>query len=176
MSAARRLASSLLSAMVRCSSSDSQDWVHAMLRELDFIESDWESLFWALGSTAAIFRYSFPRGLRAWLGKHSGREGGLMTKNIREKTVGVISGVVIAVAVLATSAFGLVRLSLFLFPAWDVQRVPWAEWLAVIAIPETIFIFTAISLWRKRRSMAVGILLSAIVLVAHFVVHITTHG
>jgi len=99
-----------------------------------------------------------------------------MTKNIGEKTVGVVSGVVIAVAVLATSAFGLVRLSLFLFPAWDVQRVPWAGWLAVIAIPETIFIFTAISLWRKRRSMAVGILLSAIVLVAHFVVHITTHG
>jgi hypothetical protein len=162
--------------MVRCSSSDSLDWAYAMLRELDFIESDWEALFWALGSTTAIFRYAVPRGLRSWLGKHSRREGGLMTKNIGKKTVGVMSGVIIAVAVLATCAFGLVRLSFFLVPGWDVERVPWAEWLAVIVIPETIFLFTAVALWRKRRSMAVGILLSAIVLVAHFVVHITTHG
>jgi hypothetical protein len=54
--------------------------------------------------------------------------------------------------------------------------VPWAQWPAVIAIPETIFIVAALALWRKRRSMAAGIVLSAIVLFAHFIVHVATHG
>jgi hypothetical protein len=53
--------------------------------------------------------------------------------------------------------------------------VQWAELLAVIVIPETIFIVSALALWRKRRSMAVGIVMSAVTLVAHVVVHLTTH-
>ena len=156
------------------SSSDSQDWANAMLRELDFIESDWAALFWALGGMTAVFRHSVPRGLRAWFGKHSNQEEGPMKKSIGKKTAGVISGIIIAVAV-TVCAFGLVRLSFLFFPAWNLKRVQWAELLAVIVIPETIFIVAALTLWRKRRSMAVGILLSAITLVAHFVVHLTIH-
>jgi hypothetical protein len=53
-----------------------QDWANAMLRELDFIESGWAALFWALGSTTAIYRYS-SRGLRAWFRKYSGHEEAL---------------------------------------------------------------------------------------------------
>ena len=96
--------------------------------------------------------------------------------DIGKHVVGVVSGAVIAAGVLAASAFGLVRLSLFLFPGWDVERVPWAQWLSVIAIPETIFIVAAVGLWRKRRSTAAGIVLSAIVLFTHFIVHVATHG
>lgn len=29
-----------------------------MVREMDFVEGDWAALFWAVGSTAALFRYS----------------------------------------------------------------------------------------------------------------------
>jgi hypothetical protein len=78
-------------------------------------------------------------------------------------------------ALLVICAFGLVRLSFLFFPARDLERVQWAELLAVIAIPETIFIGATLALWRKRRSMAVGILLSAVTLVAHVVIHFTAH-
>jgi hypothetical protein len=81
---------------------------------------------------------------------------------------------IIAVAV-TVCAFGLVRLSFLFFPAWNLERVQWAELLAVIVIPETIFMVAALTLWRKRRSMAIGILLSGVTRVTHFVVHLTTH-
>jgi len=147
-----------------------------MLRELDFIESDWAALFWALGSSTAILRHAVPRGLRAWLGKYSRREEKEMNNNIGKKAVGVMWGVGIAVAVFAASGFGLLGLSYLLFPQWDAEKVRWAQWLLVILIPEVVFISTAVAVWRKRRSMAVGILLSAAILIVHFIVHITTHG
>ena len=99
-----------------------------------------------------------------------------MLKNMGKKALEMVSGVAIACAVLASCAFGLARLSVLLFPGWDLERLPWAEWLTVIVIPEAIFIITAVALWQKRRSVAAGILLSAITLISHFVVHITTHG
>jgi hypothetical protein len=145
-----------------------------MLSELDFIESDWAALFWALGSTSAIFRHSLSCGLRAWFGKRSNQGEGLMLKHIRRNAAGTLSGVVIAVGVLA-GAFGVVRLLFVLFPASDLKQVQWAELLAVIVVPETIFIVSALALWRKRRSMAVGIVMSALTLVAHIVFHVTTH-
>lgn len=163
MSAVRRLASGWMRAVLRHASSDSQEWANAMLRELDVIEGDWAALSWALGCTTALFRHSVPRGLRAWLGK---RLDG-------KQAVGAISGIVIAVAVTG-SAFALVRKLFYLFPAWDLGPIPW--WVAMIGIPEVIFIVAAAALWRKRRSMAVGILLSAVTLVAHFIVHVATHG
>jgi hypothetical protein len=174
MSATRRLASRLLRAMVRYSSSDSLDWANAMLRELDFIESDWAALFWALGSTTAIFRHSVPRGLRAWFGKLSNQEEGVILKHIRKHAAGTVSGIVIAIGVLVC-AFGLVRLSFLLFPGLGLEQVQWPELLAVIVIPEAIFIVGAVALWRKRRSMAVGFVVSAVILVAHVVVHVSTH-
>src|SRR5580704_5459223 len=108
MSAARRLASRLLGAAVRQSSSGSQEWARAMLSELDFIESDWAALFWALGSARAIFKYSVPRQLHAWLGKCSSQEEGPMLKLIRRNAAGALSGIGIAVGVLV-AAFGVVR-------------------------------------------------------------------
>jgi len=80
----------------------------------------------------------------------------------------------IAVGVLV-GTFGLVRLLFVLFPEPDLKKVQWAELLAVILVPETIFIVSALVLWRKRRSMAVGIVMSAVTLVAHVVFHVTTH-
>src|SRR5260370_16353188 len=174
MSTVRRLASKLLRIVIRDSSDESQGWANAMLRELDFIESDWAVLLWALGSTTAIFRHCLPRGLKAWFGKLFVQQGEL--KNIGKQAAGVVSGAVIAVGILAVSAFGLVRLSLFLFPTWDVGRVPWAQWLAVIAIPETIFIVAALALWRKRRSIAAGIVVSGIGPITQFIVPVATHG
>jgi hypothetical protein len=172
MSATRRLASRLLRAVVRHSSSATQDWANAMLRELDFIESDWAALFWALGSTGAIFRHSVPRAFRAWLEKRRDQSQGLPRESIGKKALGVTAGIVIVLGV-TSLAFVLVRQLFYAFPAWDLGSMPW--WVAMIVIPEMIFVVTAVALWRKRRSMAAGILLSAIVLVVHFVVHAATH-
>jgi di/tricarboxylate transporter len=33
------------------------DWAKAMLRELDFIESDWTALVWSIGSTRILLKY-----------------------------------------------------------------------------------------------------------------------
>jgi hypothetical protein len=173
MSAIRKLASRLLRAIARRSSSATQDWANAMLRELDFIESDWGALFWALGGTAAIFRHSVPRSLRDWLEKRHDQSQGLRKESIGKKAAGVTSGIVIVLAV-TSLAFVLVRQLFYAFPAWDLGAMPW--WVAMIVIPEIIFVVTAVALWRKRRSMATGILLSAIVLVVHFVVHAATHA
>jgi len=173
MSAIRRLASRLLGAAVRHSSSDSQEWVRAMLSELDYIESDWAALFWALGSARAIFKYSIPRQLHTWLGTRSNEEEGML-EHMRRTAAGTLAGIGIAVGVLV-SAFGLVRLLLVIFPAPTLKGVESVQMLAVIVVPETIFVVAAVALWRKRRPMAVGLVLSAVTLVAHVVVHLTTH-
>jgi hypothetical protein len=173
MSAIRSLASRLLRAVARHSSSDSQDWASAMLGELDFIESDCAALFWALGATTAIFRHFVPRSLRAYFGKHSKQEEWAALKHIRKNAAGTVSGVVLAFGVLVC-AFGLVRLSFLFFPGSNLERLEWVEVLAVIVVPEMIFILGALALWRKRTSMAVGFVVSALALVAHVVVHLTT--
>jgi hypothetical protein len=173
MSATRRLASRLLGAAVRHTSSDSQEWVRAMLSELDYIESDWAALFWALGSARAIFKYSIPRQLHTWLGTRSNEEEGML-KHMRRTAAGTLAGIGIAVGVLV-AAFGLVRLLLVIFPASTLKGVESVQMLAVIVVPETIFVVAAVALWRKRRPMAVGLVLSAVTLVAHVVVHLTTH-
>jgi hypothetical protein len=69
MSAIRRFASRLLSVTVRYSSRESRNWGNAMLREMDFAESDWTALFWALGSTTALCRHSAWQQLRICFGR-----------------------------------------------------------------------------------------------------------
>ncbi len=170
MSAARKLASGLLRAIARRSPSGSREWAEAMLRELDFIESDWAALLWALGSATAIFRHS-GRGWKAWFGKKSSEEGQM--NDIGKKTVGMLAGVGIA-ALLILCATGVLLLGFRFFPGLDMEHMKWTHWLAVIVV-ETIFVIAAVKLWRKRAPMAVGILLTAILLAAHVVIHVTTH-
>ena len=155
MSAARKLASRLLRAVARLSSAESQDWANAMLRELDFIENDWAALFWALGSTTAIFRHS-GRGFRKWFGKGSTYEEERMN-NLGKKTVGVVTGIALSV-MLVVCAFGLLYLTSRLFPGLGLDRIEWTHWLTVIVIPEMIFIVAAVKLWRKRAPVALGVL------------------
>jgi hypothetical protein len=52
--------------------------------------------------------------------------------------------------------------------------MPWL--IAAVAISEAIFIYAVVTQWHKRKPMAVGILLSALVLVTHVVVHVATHA
>jgi hypothetical protein len=171
MSRVRALASSVLRTAFRYAPRNSRDWVTAMLAELDYIESDWAALFWAIGSTTAIFRHSI-RGWREWFVKSSVGKENAMPNGTGNRTVGILMGAGIA-GMLVVCAFGLVDLLFHLFPKWDLGPMPW--WMVVIVIPEIIFVLSIVLLWRKRRPMALGILLTAIILVTHFAVHIATH-
>jgi len=151
MSPVRRLATRLLSGMLRGGSPESREWASAMRRELDFIENDWAALLWAVGGTTAIL----------------GRSGG-------KKIAGVLAGIAIA-TLLTAGAFGAFALAFHFFPHSVEHSMPWAVWLAVVGLPLAIFIVVARILWRNRRPMAVGMLLSASALTAHVVVHMATH-
>jgi len=170
MSALRKVATKLMRAVLRHSAAESHDWASAMLRELDFIESDWAALVWAFGGVTALFRRSSRR-LCSLLMNRLGHEEGWMN-DLRKRAVGIVSGVGIAAAL----AFSLLYLASHFLPFADPERMPRLAWLIVITLPEVSFIFAAIALWRKRRSMAVGILLLAIVLATHFAIHLATHG
>ncbi len=94
--------------------------------------------------------------------------------NIGKKAVGVVSGFVVA-SLLVVGAFALLILSSRLFPALGLDHLEWTHWLTVIVMPEMIFIIAAVKLWNKRRSVAAGILLSAITLITHFVIHVAAN-
>jgi hypothetical protein len=163
----RKIATGLLRAALRYSSAESQEWASAMLRELDFIESDWAALFWALGGTTAIFGHSGDR-LLVWLGKQFGlKEDGM--NDFQKRAVGVISGVGIAVAV-------TICLLVVIHLSGNPERIPWIAWTVIATLTEIGFVIAAIALWRKRRPMAVGILVSAALLGTHFVMHLASHG
>jgi hypothetical protein len=167
MSVPRKIATWLLRAVLRYSSVESREWASAMLRELDFIESDWAALLWALGSTTAVFRHSGDR-LWVWLGKQFGFKENRMN-DFQKRAVGVISGVGIAVAV-------TICLLVVIHLSGNPERLPWIAWTVIATLLEIGFAIIAIALWRKRRPMAVGVLLSAALLGTHFVMHLASHG
>ena len=174
-SATRRFAVKLLSAVIRNSQGGSQCWGNAILRELDFIESDWESLLWALGGTTAVLRHSTAITARSWVTKQLGRRAEWTPKSVGKKAAGLASGVVISAGVLAFSILGLARLPSVLFPARNFEQLFWLGWLPVLVIPEGVFVIAAFALWRKRRDVARGIVLGGVTLAVHVIVHVTTH-
>ena len=91
--------------------------------------------------------------------------------DIGKRAVGVASGVGMAVA-LVLCTVSLLFLAAYLFPSLGLDRLEWTHWLTVIVIPEAIFIVAIARLWRKRGPLAMGILLSAVVLAVHFIIHV----
>jgi hypothetical protein len=171
MSIPRKLATELLRAMLRASPEESREWAAAMLRELELIEGEWEALFWSLGCTTAIFRHSGGR-FWVWLGRQFGYEEGRMN-DFQKRAVGVVSGVGIAVAVTICFVI-LVHGSAHIFGFTDA---PWMmKFVMVMAwVMEVLFVGAVIALWRKKRPVAVGILLTAILLGTHFAMYMSTH-
>jgi hypothetical protein len=171
MSGIRNLASCWLRYVMRHAPAKSAEWAAAMLGELESIESDWGALLWALGSTAAVFKCTVHEWME-WLGRKSaGKENPMPNRN-ENRTIGILAGAGIA-GMLVVFAFGVVDLLFHVFPKWDLGPIPW--WVAVIVIPEIIFVVSVVALWRRRRPMALGILLTAIILATHFAVHLATH-
>jgi len=176
MPALRRFATRLLNVVTRHSSPESQPWGRAMLRELDFIANDWTALRWAFGSTTALFRHALRLQLRTWLQQRVAQARGLTLQHLRRNTTTIVSGVMIAGTILTICVYSLSRLMPTLFPQWQSAHARLAGWLPVLVVPETAYVVTAIALWHQRRTLAAGILLGGMVLIAHVVVHVVTHG
>ena len=171
MSTPRKIATGLLRAAMRFSSAESREWASAMLRELDFVESDWAALFWALGSTTAIFRHS-SRELLASFGNKLGIKEEKVNDN-QKRVLGVMTGVGTGF-LLAVGGFVLLLVVLHLIS--DPARMPFPAQLTIVGVPEIIFAVIAIKLWRKRRPIAIGVLATAVLLAAHVVTHVANHG
>lgn len=169
MGAPRRLAARLMRVVVRLVPDESRDWAMAMLRELDFIEGDWAALFWALGSAAAILRHAASV-WQAWVRSKANKEASM--NNTGKRALGVGLGMLSALA-LVGCAFAVLRIAGIVFPG--LERSPWAYWLAVMAIPEAIFVAATVMLWRKRGPLAAGILATGLVMALHVAVHLTLH-
>jgi hypothetical protein len=171
MGAPRRLASTLLRAALRLAPPVTRDWAGAMLRELDFIPEEWAALLWSLGSLTAIARHA-GRNWRHWIQPNSNQENQMNSKG--KKAVGIASGAISAV-MLVGCAFALLRIMDLMFPSLNIAQTEWTHWFTVIVIPEAIFIVAAIALWRRRGPVAVGILLTAIAVGLHVVIHVAMH-
>ena len=174
MSTVRRLASRLLNGVVQHSSPQSRCWGDAMLRELDFVESDWAALFWALGSTTALCRHSVPRQVKALLSKPFSSSEQLQWKKMARKTTGILSGIAVAGGFLTLCVLAL--LGLMHSSWWQLGQGRLAERLLVVVIPESVYIASIVALWRQRRSVALGIVLASITLITHVIIHFATHG
>jgi hypothetical protein len=169
MGAPRRLAEKLLAAIVSLAPSGSRDWAQAMLRELDFIRGDWAALFWALGSAAAICRH-VAGGWRSWFKRRTTNEVKLMNST-GKRALGVGMGALSAL-MLVGCTFALLRITDLMFPAMGIAHKEWTHWLAVIVIPDAIFIVAAIALWKRKGPVAAGILTAGLMMALHLVVHL----
>ena len=165
MGPTRKLASALLKTALRHSGTESHCWAEAMLRELDFVESDWAALRWAVGGTTALLRHSASRRGSSWLTSALGPEG--EPASARKKALGAVLGVGLAGAMLALGVCGLWRHLVILLPRTEWERTT----IAVIAALEVVYLRGAIALWRRRRPVALGILLAAVALTVHVAIH-----
>jgi hypothetical protein len=176
MRSPRKFAVTILGFLVQYSSSASKPWGNAMLRELDFIESDWAALRWALGGATALLKSSFRAQLRSWLHVYLAESHAPDLKNISRRAATVLSGVIIAGSILTISVYGISRLISALSPQWQSGHALLAGWLPVLVVPEAVYVVTAAALWRHRRTLAAGVLLGAVALIVHVALYVATHG
>ena len=170
MTARHRWAIAMLHAVIRHAPEASREWASAMLRELDYIESDWAALWWALGSVAAICRHA-GREWRKYFGRREERTMNEFGNEFGKKTGWLFAGMGAALALGLAAAFAF-HLTINVFPSLRPQGPPWLPWVALISIPQILFI---VGLWRKRRPMAVGILVMAVAMTTHFAIYFARH-
>lgn len=169
MGAPRRLAERILRAVLRFAPEQCREWAEAMLCELEFVDGEWSALWWALGGLAAIFRHAVRVG---WTRLKNGKQKEEGMKSTGRKALGVVVGMVSALA-LVGSGLAALRILGILFPG--LEHSGWAYWIAVMAIPEAVFVAATVLLWRKRGPVAAGILAMGLVMALHVAVHLSLH-
>jgi hypothetical protein len=174
MRAPRRWAHRLLSWSARTTPDEIRDWAAAMLHELEAVEGDWESLWWALGGASALVRYAARmmafrqlRHIEEW--RHTvmeqfGRKAGWLV-------VGALGTVALSLA-----ALGLQFGGAELFPQLGLRSSMWIHLIMVLFIPLAIALTFAAWIWRRKRPVALGILLSAVVMSGHVAIYFALHA
>ena len=61
-------------------------------------------------------------------------------------------------------------------PGLGLDHSGWAYWMALLAIPEAIFVIATVMLWRKRGPVAAGILATVLGMGMHVAVHMAMHA
>jgi hypothetical protein len=147
----------------------SRTWAEALLRELDFVPGEWPALWWALGGTMAVARHAGRgmvgercRRLREWKEKAMEQMG--------KKAGWLVAGAVGTVA-LSLIALGVQLGVAELFPNLGLRNSMWIHLVMVLIIPLAICLSLAVRIWRTKRPAALGILLSAVVMSTHVVLH-----
>ncbi|HLY28937.1 MAG TPA: hypothetical protein VKQ72_21500 [Aggregatilineales bacterium] len=157
----------------RLAPTSTREWAEAMLGELEFVEGDWDASCWALGSAAAIVRSSG----REWVAL-------AVTQTIRweerameqmGKKAGLMAAGALGAVALVAVAFGLLFLTAVLFPSLGLDRAEWTHVLFVVVIPMALCLAGVIWLWRTKRPVALGILLSVGGFGTHLAVHFASH-
>lgn len=169
----RKCAQTLLRLMIRMAPAGSQPWAEAMLRELEFVDGDWQALWWALGGATAIARSSG----KEWLaqGLAYSRQGGEWAMEQMGKKAGwLIVGAAGTVA-LSLIALGIQFGAAELFPNLGLRNSMWIHLVMVLFIPLAICLGFAVKIWRTRRPVALGILLSAVLMSSHVILHFALH-
>ena len=173
-SALRRAAQSLLGLAMHLVPENGRDWAAAMLHELDFVEGDWAALWWAVGGVTVIARQlagqwvvGRSEQIRKWKDKAMEQMG--------KKAGWLIAGALGAIA-LSAAAFGLLYWTAVSFPNLGLDRAEWTHILFIIVIPALISLGFVLRFWRRQRPMAIGILLSLLVMTTHVAVHFAHHA
>jgi hypothetical protein len=166
----RRLARALLRYALRMAPFESREWAEAMLAELDYVEGDWAALWWALGSVTVLARGAGS----VWIYErfHRWREG--VMEQMGKKAGWLLAGAFGTIA-LSLLALGILFAVAVAFPQLGLDHAEWTHVLFVIVLPLAICLSTALWLWRRRRPAAIGILVAAVALSTHVVLHFTHH-
>jgi hypothetical protein len=142
-----------------------------MLREADFAEGDWRALLWVLGSTVALCRYSISLELKAL--NQNCREQ-LSARRIARSAFPMLGGAAVAVIFLS---FCIATFAGVLHASWfDPVQQKLADRLLIVVIPETAYLASAVALWRRKKTFAVGILGAGVLLMAHAIMHFAAHA
>jgi hypothetical protein len=167
----RTFARVVLNSLVKHSADETRSWGVAMLREMDFVESDWSALLWALGSARALCTLSVSQQWNAFL---EGARRELSARALARRIPAMMLGIIMAAGILSLCMMALARLShtLWLGPAY--YKI--ADRFLFVIVPEAIYLISAAALWRQRKAIAVGILSAGGILIAHVIVHFATHG
>lgn len=142
-----------------------------MLAEVEFVDGDWAALRWACGSTAALCGHSLRRQLKACVETSFGPRP---LQSLATSGLAALAGIAAATVVLVVCA--LVLSSLLQSSSFDPSWHKFADRLLVVVVPESVYLTTAAVVWRQRRAVAVGILMSGVILIAHAIAHFVAHA
>ena len=92
------------------------------------------------------------------------------------KKAGWLAAGALGAIALSAVAFGLLYWTAVSFPSLGLDRAEWTHILFIIVIPALISLGFAFRFWRRQRPMAIGILLSLLVMTTHVAIHFAHHG